>query len=554
MLLNHYSSCRWTSLLFALSLFVVLSSCTSTKKAQQKASPYARAPQVETTDERLKFESMIIDATMKAEVGKRDEAMALLRQVLALDSNCAAANYEMSRLLSASGSTINALVHARKAFDADRSNVWYGMNLANIYRYANMNEWSAKTWQAIVNAHPDVIEYYMELTSAYNRAHDTKNAIATLNRVEKKIGVTEAVSVEKARIWSLAGNESKAMAEMEALVKTMPNDSRYNSILAESYMSTGQYEKAKQCYDRVLATNPDDEYVHISLAEYYKAVGQPRKAYEELRVGMQQKNLSTTNKLKVLTNFYTSDEFYGIHSRYAFDLLDVAMKAADDSTSYAAFYGDALMRQRKYVEAAHQFALALSADSSKYEIWEALLISELSYGADNSILASHGSRASALFPLHQLPYYVQAVALYEQKRYGDAVEMAQKCEKLGFEKDYLKVETYELMAMCYNQLDNPLCYEYYEKLLAINPDDVNTMNSYAYRLAVDNKELERAEKMSKRTLQKEPDNAYYLDTYGWILYKMGRNKEAAQYIKRAMSRSETSEEVKEHWEAVKQYE
>ena len=554
MLSNHHSTFRWVSPLCALAFLVVLTSCSSSKKTQQKTSPYARPPQVQTTDERLKMEAMIIDATIKAETGQNEEAIAILRNVLTQDPGCAAADFELSRLLFASGSTIDALVHARKAFDADKSNVWYGMNLANIFRYSNMNAQCAKTWQDIVDAHPDVIEYYMELTNAYTRAKDTKNAIATLNRVEKMIGITEAVSVEKARIWSQSGNESKAMAEMEALVKTMPNDSRYNSILAESYMSSGQYEKAKRCYDRVLASNPDDEYVHISLAEYYKAVGQPRKAYEELRLGMQQKNLSTTNKIKVLTNFYTSDEFYGIHSRYAFDLLDVAMKTADDSTSFAAFYGVALMRQRKYAEAAHQFSLALSADSSKYEIWEALLISELSSSADNETLASHAGRASALFPLHQLPYYVHAVALYGQKRYADAVEMALRCEKKGFEMDYLKVETYEILAACYNQLDDPRCYDYYEKLLALNPNDINTLNSYAYRLAVDNKELERAEQMSKSTLQKEPDNPYYLDTYGWILHKMGRDKEAAKYIKKAMERSEPSEEVLEHWEAVKQYE
>ena len=40
--------------------------------------------------------------------------------------------------------------------------------------------------------------------------------------------------------------------------------------------------------------------------------------------------------------------------------------------------------------------------------------------------------------------------------------------------------------------------------------------------------------MSKKTVEAEPDNATYLDTFGWILYKMGKPDEALAHFKRAM--------------------
>ena len=40
--------------------------------------------------------------------------------------------------------------------------------------------------------------------------------------------------------------------------------------------------------------------------------------------------------------------------------------------------------------------------------------------------------------------------------------------------------------------------------------------------------------MSKKTVEAEPDNATYLDTYGWILYLQGKAAEAKQYFKHAM--------------------
>ena len=40
--------------------------------------------------------------------------------------------------------------------------------------------------------------------------------------------------------------------------------------------------------------------------------------------------------------------------------------------------------------------------------------------------------------------------------------------------------------------------------------------------------------MSKKTIDAEPDNSTYLDTYAWILYLMGRPEEAKPIFKHAM--------------------
>jgi len=47
--------------------------------------------------------------------------------------------------------------------------------------------------------------------------------------------------------------------------------------------------------------------------------------------------------------------------------------------------------------------------------------------------------------------------------------------------------------------------------------------------------LEEAEKMSKRSLELRPDEPSYLDTYGWILFKMGKYEKAKEYIERAVT-------------------
>lgn len=536
------------------ALMVLAVGCGGTRQAAADKAPgrYERRPIVERNDEQLKTETMMIDAKMLEQTGQADGAAQRYGEVLSREPRNAAAMYELSRLVAMQGMADSAIALARRSVEADRGNVWYALHLATLYRLTNRPKEYIDAWKGIVAMKPDVLDYYYELSNAYLMTNDYKNAIATLNRVEQKVGVTEPVSVQKAKLWTAMGRNDKAMAEYEALVAAMPNEVRYSGILAESYMAAGKYDKAKQCYDRIVAADPDDEYIHISLAEYYKTVGEPRKAYEELRIGMAQKNLSTTNKVQILTNFYTNEEFYGIYSKYTYDLLEVAMRGSDDSVTFAAFYGDILMRQRKYADAAHQFALYLTRDSSRYEVWEALLISELSAYTDTAALGRDARRASALFPLHLLPYYAQAVVEHDNGRYERAVELGRRCEQIGFDKGYLEAETYSLLAECYNRLDDTACYAYYERVLKMQPNDANILNSYAYRLAVDGRRLDEAEQMSRRSLKAEPDNPFFLDTYAWILHRQGRDDEARPYIEKAIQREkgEVSDEVKEHYEAI----
>ena len=40
--------------------------------------------------------------------------------------------------------------------------------------------------------------------------------------------------------------------------------------------------------------------------------------------------------------------------------------------------------------------------------------------------------------------------------------------------------------------------------------------------------------MSRKTIEAEPDNSTYLDTFGWILHLMGKDLEAKPFFKHAM--------------------
>jgi tetratricopeptide (TPR) repeat protein len=77
-------------------------------------------------------------------------------------------------------------------------------------------------------------------------------------------------------------------------------------------------------------------------------------------------------------------------------------------------------------------------------------------------------------------------------------------------------------------------YAAYDSCLQWKADHVSCLNNYAYFLSVQDTMLDKAEKMSFKTIKAEPKNSTYLDTYAWILFRQRRYSEAQIYIDQAL--------------------
>ncbi len=65
-----------------------------------------------------------------------------------------------------------------------------------------------------------------------------------------------------------------------------------------------------------------------------------------------------------------------------------------------------------------------------------------------------------------------------------------------------------------------------EDLLKLRPEDADVLNFYGYLLADQGWELARAETMILQALEQEPENAFYLDSLGWVYYRQGKYDDA----------------------------
>lgn len=113
----------------------------------------------------------------------------------------------------------------------------------------------------------------------------------------------------------------------------------------------------------------------------------------------------------------------------------------------------------------------------------------------------------------------------------------------------LESQFYSSLGEAYNEIkDYVKSDESFEKGIAIDPKNANTLNNYAYFLSVRGEKLEKAEKMSMESNELEPTQASYQDTYGWIMYKQNKFEDAKIWIEKSLSNStDSSATVLEHY-------
>lgn len=107
----------------------------------------------------------------------------------------------------------------------------------------------------------------------------------------------------------------------------------------------------------------------------------------------------------------------------------------------------------------------------------------------------------------------------------------------------------------YNETDQPIEKQIkaYELYLLFDSQNLTILNNLAWNMCLVNRDLERAEQLSRKTILAEPRNPIYLDTYAWILYNLGDCKSALFYIERAMDNitKETKKEIITHYKAIR---
>lgn len=492
--------------------------------------------------------AIFIEANKAKMIGDMATASALFGKCILADPSNDAAYYELASIHNDNNDPSTAEQLADKAYRLDEKNPWYGLLLLDIYRQNNKNDAAVKLAQHLVKESPENPELLFELADLYLTLEKYGDAIKIYDKIEERVGISEEISVQKQKIYMAENKSGKATEEMEKLAAAFPEESRYQALLAETYMKAKMPEKALIAYNRIAEIDPGNPYIHISLADFYRQQGDKKRAFEELKLGFANPTLDIDTKVRVMITYYSLSEIYDEMKSEAIELAQILKATHPDNPKSHSMYADFLVRDKKFEEARVEYRKVLALDSSKYVVWETVLQLDAQL-ADFIALEHESTRAIELFPLQPLPYLFSGAANTQRKKYTEAIKSLEAGMKLVADNNSLLAQFNAYLGDAYNAIENHEASDRaYEKSLKLNPNDSYVLNNYAYYLALRGKDLDEAEEMAKKSSELDPRNPSNLDTYAWVLYKVGKYSEAENTILKALEiEGNTSAVILEHY-------
>ena len=147
-------------------------------------------------------------------------------------------------------------------------------------------------------------------------------------------------------------------------------------------------------------------------------------------------------------------------------------------------------------------------------------------------------------------YYYQGVAFSNKKEHESSINTLIKGKEFIFDNEPLVSDFYSLIGNAYHELNNhPLSDEAYEKALQHNPNNTYVLNNYSYYLSIREEKLFLAKDMIVKCIEltvNEP-NPSFIDTYAWILYKLGEYSLARIEIEKAIELEQNSSVILDHY-------
>ena len=503
-----------------------------------------------TAEQQRKYDYFFLEAMRMKEKKEYDAAFGLLQHCLDINPNASSALYEVSQYYMFLRQVPQGQDALEKAVAYAPDNYWYSQGLVNLYQQQNELDKAVVLLEGMVTRFPAKQEPLFSLLDIYSRQEKYTDVISTLNRLEKRLGKNEQLSMEKFRIYLQMKDDKKAFQEIESLVQEYPMDMRYQVILGDVYLQNGKKEEAYETYQKVLAAEPDNPMALFSMASYYEQTGQKELYQQQLDTLLLNKKVTPDTKINVMRQIIVENEQSSAKdSTQVIALFDRMMKQDQDDPQVPMLYAQYLLSKNMEQEAVPVLEQVVDLDPTN-KAARLMLVSAAVKKEDYKQIIKVCEPGIEATPDALDLYYYLAIA-YHQAEQADSVLSVCNRALEHITPDTRKEiisDFYSIMGDIYHtKKQMKEAYAAYDSALVYNPSNIGALNNYAYYLSVERRDLDKAEEMSYKTVKAEPNNSTYLDTYAWILFEKGNYAEARIYIDNAMkSDGEKSDVIVEH--------
>lgn len=491
------------------------------------------------------YYKLFTDATKQALFGNYQSAIPLYMACIELFPDRAAPYYQLSSIYIRSQDENKAVNYAEMSYNLDTANIWYTINLANIYQYLGYLDSAANIYLKILKKRDDN-ELRYNLAVIYSQMGSYASAEQLLKKIDENIPGSREILLMRHSIFNKQRNYDSAVYELELLTEYFPDEISNYGILAEYLTEIGKREYAKKVYRDILKIDSTNGLSMISFGEFYLNSDVPDSAFYYFGNAFLYSDLKYEDKIGLILNYISNKEFLVKYSEQLLKLINCIDPDKRDVSFYTT-KADIFIRTEQYDKAKPCLDSSLIFQKDNYLLWEQTLLVNSFLGNDLDVIKI-SSDCIKYFPKKPGVYMFKAYSENNLNESDSAIKDANLV--ISFEPaNELLIQSYILLAEIYREKQmHGLSDEYFDKILVLDPGNLPIRNNYAYYLSLRGQNLQKAKELSKLTVEKEPNNATYLDTYGWVLYKLGRFSDAKTFIENAIRNGAfDNPEVIEHY-------
>ena len=482
--------------------------------------------------ERELSESLFTDGVKYVILEDYPRALERLLKAYTLMPDNAAINYKLAETNMLSGNLREAASYAEAAVRFEPKNPYYYLLLAQTQASQKQYEAATATYASLVREVPGAGSYLFQLADLYLVQNKLSEALAVLDKAQAQFGQLDEVSFKKQQIYLRQNNLPLALQEGEKLIAANPSEPRYVLAQAEMYAANNRPAEAQRVAGQALRLDPGNPAAHLILADVARQQSQPVEAEKQLRLAFDSPALGIDQAARILVGYLKQLPDPKI-APLAQDLAAAAVRTHPREAKAYSIAGDIELQAGRKREARDAYLRALRLDKSKYQLWEQAVGLDYQLSQTDSLLV-HSDQGLELFPNQAPLWFYNGLAHSLKKQYPPAVQALEHGRRLAAANAGPLSQFDELLGEAYQALqDYPKSEAAFDAALATDPDNYAILNNYAYYLSLRGDKLERARDMSGRTVKRFPDNETYLDTYGWVLYRLKDYAGARQQLELA---------------------
>ncbi|NLU30126.1 MAG: tetratricopeptide repeat protein [Bacteroidales bacterium] len=500
---------------------------------------------------RRKFDYFFYEAVNAKTLGKYAESFDLLQHCYSMDSTNASVLIELGAYYSSLEEKNKALDFFRRAVKQDPANYYYNMILAGLSKELDLKKEVIEIYNYLLKTYPEKVELYFELANVYGDNGELDKAIQSLDSLQKYTGVSDAITLNKFRLYNMMDKKDRAFEEIQSVIDKNPDNIRYKLLMGDLYLQDNQADKALGYYQQAKQIDPDEPSLILSMVNYYEKTNNKPAAVEELQKAITSSKMEVETKLQLLARYIALLRQSQQDIKTANPLFQSMFEQHPNNTRINMMYGDVLLLQEDKKGAMEQFEIYTKdnpADPAGYEQMLRIVLPDTQALEKVVEITLTGIEHIPTAPQF---YFYLGLAKFQQKKYGEALSIyEQGLTNAEFQSPVIESDFYGQIGDIHHFLkNNNIAFENYEKALKLNPQNLPVLNNYSYYLSLERKSLDKAEQMSGITIKAEPTNPTYLDTYGWILFEQGAYTMAKIYIEKAIEygKEDLTAEVLEHY-------